>query len=90
MTSDASEKGLSREEKEEMEQAIENTKPLMNLATSMVDAAIADAARESGRTPERQLERMGDHFAYQAAEMDPDQKQLDDYEIRGETVEVVP
>lgn len=70
--------------------ALENTRPLMDAGRSLANAAIAGAARESGRTPEEQLDRMADHFAYIAAEDDPDQKQLDDYELTGETVPVRP
>lgn len=77
------------ERDEELEQAFENTEPLIELGSSLADAAIAHAARESGRTPEKQLERMGDRVAYMGAEIDPEQRQLDDYELTGETVEVV-
>lgn len=73
---------------EEMEQAIENTKPLMEAASGLVDSVMAETAHESGRTVEEQWERMGDGYAYQAAEMDPHQKQLDDYWVTGDTVEV--
>ena len=74
---------------ERMEEAVENTKALSEAATSLVDAAVAETARESGRTVEEQWERMGDHFEYQAVEQDPEQRQLDDYEITGDRVEVV-
>lgn len=80
--------GVSQVDEERMEEAMENTKPLVDFASNLVDSAVADVASESGRTPEEQWERMGDHYAYQAVEMDPNQKQLDDYEIRGDRVEV--
>ena len=77
------------EREEELEDAFENTKPIMEMGSSLADAAITHVARKNGRTPEKQLERMGDHYAYLAVEQDLDQKQLDDYELTGNSVEVV-
>lgn len=71
-----------------MKQAMENTEPIMELGSALAEAGIRKAARESGRTREEQIERMGDRFAYGATEQNPNQKQLDDYAIAGETVTV--
>lgn len=86
----SNEQSGQRTEREELEEAMENTEPLIELGRGLVDAAISKAATESGRTPEEQEERMGDHFAYMAAEQNPHQKQLDDYELSGDAVEVKP
>jgi hypothetical protein len=77
-------------DEEQLEQAAENTEPISELANSLVDLGVAREARKTGRTIEEQWDRMGDGFAYQATEMDPHQKQLDDYWIEGETVDVEP
>lgn len=90
MSRDESESATHHVDEERMKEAVANTEVIVDAAEAFVDAAIAETARESGRTPEEQERRMGDHFAYQAAEMNPDQMQLDDYEISGETVEVRP
>lgn len=70
-----------------MDEAAENTEPLSTLADSLVDRAVAHVARNTGRTVEEQWDRMGDGFSYQAMEMNPHQKQLDDYCIDGDTVD---
>lgn len=75
---------------DEFKQAVENSEGIVQAGKSLADAAIADTAKQSGRTPEEQLERMADHFAYMAVEMDERQKQLDDYELSGPTVPVKP
>ena len=74
----------------EFEQAIENTKPIGRIGQTLANAAFAKVAQERGRTVENQIRRMGDRFAYEKADMDPNQKQLDEYEIRGDTVRVEP
>lgn len=84
----SSDKSRNETNNEDLEQAYENTEPLMEAGKSLADASISMAAKESGRTAEEQLERMGDHFTYLAMQQDPDQKQLDDYELSGETVPV--
>lgn len=81
-------KGTEQEVVGEMERAMENTEPLDDLASGLVDAAVSSTARESGRTVEEQWERMGDGYAYQAMEQHPRQKQLDDYGIEGDWQEV--
>lgn len=73
---------------DELDELAERSAPIEDLADRLVDGAIRTTAAESGRTPEEQLECMGDHFAFQAAAADPHQKQLVDYEITGHTVEV--
>ena len=72
----------------EMEEALENTQPILELGEQLAESAVAGAARKAGRTPEEQWERMGDRFEYMAAEQNPHQKQLDDYELSGDTVRV--
>jgi hypothetical protein len=73
---------------QKLEDSMENTEPVVELGQTLVDAATRKTARENGRTVEEQRERMGDHFAYMGAEQNPNQKQLDDYELRGEKVPV--
>lgn len=73
---------------ERMEKVAEQADAISDLASGLVEAGVRKTAREAGRTPEEQWDRMGDHFEYQAVEMDPNQVQLDDYEVSGETVEV--
>ena len=72
----------------DIETAIENSEPLAEMGQKMVKASVRRVASDTGRSVESQWERMGDHFAYAAVEQDPAQKQLDDYEISGDTVEV--
>jgi hypothetical protein len=73
---------------ETLEEAAENTKPISELADGLVNAAVASTASDTGRTVEEQWERMGDKYAFEAVEQDPYQKQLVDYAISGDTVEV--
>lgn len=68
---------------------VDQAERIVTIGQSLVDAAVAAAGRESGRTVEEQWDRMGDRFAYMAAEQDPHQKQLDEYAISGPVVEVV-
>lgn len=75
-------------DEEQMEQALENTKPLMDAGKALAEGAVAAAARDVGRTPDEQWDRMGDRFAYESAEQNPEQRQLDDYRVAGETVQV--
>lgn len=75
---------------ERLEQARANTEPISALADTLVTRAVAREAQKTGRTVAEQWERMGDGFAYQAAEQDPNQKQLDDHSIHGETVKIEP
>lgn len=70
---------LTEDEQREMHRAAENTQPIIETGKSLADAAVAHAASEAGRSVEQQIARMGDRFAYQAVEMDPDQHQLDDF-----------
>jgi len=72
----------------DIETAMENTEPLVDMGQKMVEASVRRVASDTGRSVESQWERMGDRFAYSAVEQDPAQKQLDDYEISGDTVEV--
>lgn len=69
----------STETDPKLEQAMENSEPLIQLGRQLADNAIAHAARESGRTPDEQLKQMGGHYAYLAAEQNPTQRQLDEY-----------
>lgn len=71
-----------------LREAYENTKPVMDAAESLANAAVAGAAKQSGRTADEQLARMADRFAYMAMEQDEQQKQLDDYKLSGPTVPV--
>jgi len=71
-----------------IEQAVENSEPLVETGKQLANSAVAAVASGTGRTPDEQWERIGDRFAYESAEMDPDQKQLDDYEISGDRREV--
>lgn len=70
------------------EQAAENSERLVRAGQRVANAAVAAVASDTGRTPEEQWQRMGDRFAYESAEMDPHQKQLDDYELDGDWQEV--
>lgn len=63
---------------------------IQEIGSALVDAGVAAAASDAGRTAEEQWDRMGDRFAYMAVEQDPRQKQLDDYEVTGDFVEVRP
>lgn len=71
----------------ELVELADRSAPIETLADRLVDGAIRAAAADTGRTPEEQLDRMGDHFAFQATEQDPHQKQLADYELSGEVVD---
>lgn len=73
---------------EEFEEALETLEPISRAGRQLANSAVAAAAADAGRTPEEQWERMGDHFAYMAVDQDPKQRQLDDYELDGETVVV--
>jgi len=73
----------------DLDHAIENSEPIVEAGKQLAESAVTMAARDTGRTTEEQWERMGDRFAYEAAEQDQSQKQLDDYELTGKTVEVV-
>jgi len=72
-----------------IERAAENSEPLVEAGKQLANSAVAAVASDTGRTPDEQWERMGDRFAYESAEMDPHQKQLDDYEISGGRREVL-
>jgi len=50
-----------------------------DLADRMVNGIIRDMAKQTGRTPEEQEERLGDRFAFTAVEQDPHQQQIVDY-----------
>ena len=49
------------------------------IGSSLVDAAVARAARDAGRTIDEQWARMADGHAFQAIEQDPRQRQLCEY-----------
>lgn len=81
----------ARDSGEVMQEAAENTEPIAQAGRDLATAAIAAVAAEKGRTIEEQQERMGDRFAYQDADDDPHQRQLDDYrEEGGVIVEEMP
>lgn len=62
-----------------MEEAIENTEPIIEAGKALANAAIAEVARAAGRTIEEQEERMGDRFAFTAMEQDRHQTQIVDF-----------
>ena len=72
-----------------IERAAENSEPLVEAGKQLANSAVAAVASDTGRTMDEQWERMGDRFAYESAETDPHQKQLDDYEISGDRREVL-
>jgi len=76
------------EEDDAFQRAVTNTEPLSEIGNALVEWSVKQTAADCGRTPEEQWKRMGDRFAYEDAEMDDRQKQLDDYELSAPTVEV--
>ncbi len=74
---------------DKFDEALANSEVLLAAGRGLVDYAILKQARETGRSPEAQKERLGDRFAYAAAEQDETQRQLDDYEVSGETVDLL-
>lgn len=73
---------MSDPEADELEQAMENTEPIIELGKNLADAAVSDVARRKGRTPDEQLRRMGDRFAYIGAEQNPNQSQLHEWGVQ--------
>jgi len=70
------------------EQAADNSEPLVAAGQTVAHVAVAAAASNTGRTPDEQWKRMGDRFIYANVEMNPHQKQLDDYAISGDRQKV--